>query len=97
MSRKEALFRSYLMSLLYVGFATLCVFSIYPSDSSSGGWVIWGLLITLPVNFFSLAIRYAEPQQFSLVILVQLIVFLITGWIIYRRYFRKRIADDDNQ
>ena len=89
--RKEARAKSYLISFFYVGFATLSLLSMYPDDFLYGGWVTWAILLTLPVNFIGLGVLYADPEQHAIVFLIQLFVFIVTGWLTFRVFFKRRI------
>lgn len=78
---------AYLISFFYVGLGTVSVLSLYPHDLLYGNWVTYCLIFTLPVSAFSVGIRYAEPSQYLLVVCIQLLIFLFTGWIIFRLFF----------
>ncbi|PWV56454.1 hypothetical protein [Chitinophaga sp. S165] len=92
MSKKDAYINAYLISFLYVGLGTLTVLSVYPADKFSGEWVWVGLLLTFPVNFISFGYRYMEAGSYLPVALIQFCVFVLTGWMIYRGYFKKRVV-----
>jgi hypothetical protein len=92
MTKKTAYTYAYLLSFLYVGFGTFTVLSLYPDDPFCGHWVMYSLLFTFPVSVISFGIRYAEPDAYMPVILIQLVMFLLTGWIIYRRFFRRKVS-----
>jgi hypothetical protein len=92
MTQKQALLRSYIISFFYVGFSTICLCSVYPSDYLYGDWVLWGIILTLPISVFSMGVRYAEPNQILLVYIIQFLIFIILGWVLYRRFFRKKLV-----
>ncbi len=65
---------------------------MYPDNLLYGEWVMWGLLITLPVNFISWSILYAAPSQALMVLFVQTAIFALTGAVLYRLLFRRYIS-----
>ena len=89
--------RSLIISLVYVGLGTISVLSMYPDSPLFGSWVIFALFITLPVNFISIGVMYADPKAIVLVLIIQLAYFLLFWFIVYsiikRRYKRRAIID----
>jgi hypothetical protein len=73
-SRKLALF----IALIYVGFGTVSVCSVYPSDRFYAGWAELGLLVTFPICFISFSYRYTESELLYPVFIIQLVMFVIT-------------------
>ena len=69
---------AFYIALAYVGFGTLSVCSIYPSDYFYGDWTLIGLLITFPVTIISFGYRYAESEVLYPVFIIQIIMFLLT-------------------
>jgi hypothetical protein len=91
MEKSKALKISFLISLLYVGLGTISILSMYPKDLLYGGWVIWCLLITLPVNFISFGLMFMDKDQIFWVFLIQLSVLFLTWFLVYRIFFLKRL------
>lgn len=91
MRKKSAYGYAYLIALLYVGFGTLAVLSMYPDDPFYGEWVLWGLFITFPVSAASWAVLYAAPSQLLLVVFIQFGIFVLTGKAIYRIFFARHV------
>ncbi len=89
---------SFFISLAYVGLGTISVLSIYPSSPLYGAWVVFALLITLPVNFISVGIMYTNPTASGIVVIIQVIYFLLFWLILYsilKRRAQKRIVDEN--
>lgn len=86
---------SCIISALYVGIGTIAVLCSYPPYY--GDWVLFTLLITLPVSVVGFGVMYAGSQYYLIVLVVQLIMFLITWRVIYaylrERYERKSKVD----
>jgi len=76
--------RAFIISFLYVFIGTISVLSVYPEAPLYGDWVIVALLLTLPVAFISLGVMYMDASAFGLVILIQLIVFCVLWYVLYR-------------
>ena len=76
--------KSFLISLIYVGLGTICVLPILNNTFLDGDWLIFVLFLTLPVNFISVGIMYAEPDAIGLILVVQVAYFLLFWFIIYR-------------
>jgi len=90
MTKKVAYGYSYLIAFLYVGLGTLATLSVFPDNLFYGGWVIWAVLVTLPVNAFSLGVLYGGvPNQYLIVACVQSVMFLLTGWLLFRLVFKR--------
>lgn len=81
--------KSFLISVIYVGLATVTVLSVYPSSPLYGDWVILSALLTLPVNFLSHAIMYGDPNDKKLVLIIQGLYFL-AFWVFLYRYLVKK-------
>jgi hypothetical protein len=70
-----------IFSILYVGFGTFSVLSIYPKDMFYGQWANIGLMITFPVTVISFGIRFAESGLLVYVYITQFIMLLLTYFI----------------
>lgn len=79
-----ALYRSFLISFSYVLIGTIGVLSAYPSSPLYGDWVVFALLLTLPVTIISFGVMYAEPDATVMVLIIQLVMFLITWYVLYK-------------
>ncbi|CAD7797631.1 hypothetical protein CHRY9390_00201 [Chryseobacterium aquaeductus] len=77
-TRKVAL----IISAIYVGLGTLAVCSIYGDDLLYGEWSFKVLLFTFPVTFISFIYRYAEADSLIPVFLIQIIMFLLTFFLL---------------
>ena len=73
---------AFYIALLYVGFGTLSVCSVYPDDLFYGEWSLFGLLITFPVSIISFGYRYAEADILYPVFIIQTIMFFLTFFIL---------------
>ncbi|WP_212003251.1 hypothetical protein [Chitinophaga sp. HK235] len=62
---------------------------LYPDNLFYGEWVMWMLLFTLPINFISWGVLYGDPNQHIIMIFVQFVVFLLTGWVLFRLIFKR--------
>ena len=62
------------LTLVYVGFGTFAICSAYPHDSFFGDWALWGVLITLPVNFISFGYRYGNSHYYLPIFIIQTIM-----------------------
>jgi hypothetical protein len=71
-----------IISFLYVGLGTLTVCSVYGSDIFHGEWTSFTFLITFPVIILSFGYRYAEPHNLFPVFIIQIIMFIITFFIL---------------
>ena len=69
---------AFYIALLYVGFGTLSVCSVYPADPFYGEWSLLGLLITFPVSIISFGYRYANPNFLYPVFIIQTIMLIMT-------------------
>ena len=92
MTKNTAYKYAYLIAFIYVGVGTFSILSMYPHNLFYGEWVMWGVLLTLPVNFIGWAILYSDPEQHALVIPVQIVVFILVGWLLFRLVFKKYIT-----
>jgi len=93
MTKNTAYKYSYLIAFLYVGLGTLSILSMYPDNLFFGEWVMWGILFTLPVNVLGWGILYADRSQHAIVIFVQIVVFILVGWLLFRLLFKKYITE----
>lgn len=93
MTKNAAYGYSYLMAFLYVGLGTLSVLSMYPDNLFYGEWVMWTLLFTLPVNFVSWGILYSDPSQHIVVIFIQIAIFILVGWLLFKLLFKRHIIN----
>jgi hypothetical protein len=92
MNKKTAYGYAYLISLLYVGLGTVSVLSVYPHDFLYGDWVTYSMIPTLPVCVIGIGIRYADPSQYSVIISIQVLTFLLLGRLIFRLFFKRKIV-----
>lgn len=76
--------RAFIISFLYVFIGTISVLSVYPEAPLYGDWVIVTLVLTLPVTFISLGVMYADASAFGLVVLIQLVVFCVLWYVLFR-------------
>ncbi|HTJ50118.1 MAG TPA: hypothetical protein VL443_11725 [Cyclobacteriaceae bacterium] len=67
---------AFTIALVYVGFGTIAVCSVYPSDPFYDSWSEWWLLITFPVIVVSFGYRYAEAHILWPVFIIQFIMFV---------------------
>jgi hypothetical protein len=85
--------KSFFISLAYVGLGTVSVLPLLQNTFLDGDWRVFATLLTLPVNFFSVAIMISDSKAIGLVLVVQLIYFLLFWLILYgimRRRSRKK-------
>jgi hypothetical protein len=83
------------VSIIYVVLGGIVACSIYPDDPLSGNWWIWGWLITLPVNLFSSAYRFAIGAEYFPVIIIQIILLVPTFILISKIVVKKRTKRSD--
>jgi len=95
MSKRKAYIYSYIISLFYVGWATIAVLSLYPDDVFFGDWAAYSMILTFPAAILSFVYRFTTPDSYWPVILIQLLSLLAFGPIIYWLFFRKNIRQDD--
>jgi hypothetical protein len=82
--RSKALKNSSIVAFTYVGLGTLSLFAIN-SDSLISDVAGIFFLLTLPVSFLGFGILYGEgPAGYGLMLGVQLLVFLIFWYAVYR-------------
>ena len=86
--------RALKIALIYVGFATLTVCSVYPSDPFYGDWSLLGLIVTLPVSVISFGYRYADANTFYPVFIIQFVMFILTFLIVSTFVKDKKVEDD---
>ena len=72
------------MTLFYVGAGTLALFAMSPEFPLHGDWVIVINLLTLPVSFIGFGILYSDSNAWGLALIVQIIVFCIFWYILYK-------------
>ena len=70
--------KAFVITFAYVGLGTLSVCSVYPDDTFSGMWALFGLVITLPVSIISFAYRFADAKNIQPVFIIQAIMFILT-------------------
>jgi len=89
MNKRKIIKISFLISFIYVGFATISPLGL-PHDSPLY-WEssIFGVFITFPVSLLSFGIMYYEAGHYILVLMVQFVMFLLFWYLVYR-YMRKR-------
>ena len=88
--RKKAL----RIALIYVGFGTLSVCSVYPADVFYGEWSLLGLLITFPVTFISFGYRYAEAESLYPVFIIQFVMLILTFLLLGRFIKEKKVENE---
>lgn len=91
MTKKQALQRSFFLSFLYVGFASITILSIFPENLLYGNWVIYAMILTLPANVISFGILYGDADQIFLVAIAQIAEFFIWMWIFYKWFFKHKV------
>ena len=82
---------SFLISLVYVGFGTISVLCSYPPYFNT--WVLFLILLTFPVSIISLGVLFTG-KYYIIVLFIQLLMFFITWYIIYKlilNYKNKKI------
>jgi hypothetical protein len=97
--KNKAFKNSLTISVLYVGLGTLAVLSVYPASPLSGGWVIFALLLTLPVSVVGFGLMYADKDGYLLAFLAQVVTFLIFWVIVYRillKKYRKQARESES-
>jgi hypothetical protein len=70
--------RALQIAVIYVGFATLTVCSVYPADLFYGEWCLFGLMITFPVSIISFGYRYADVESLYPVFIIQFVMLVLT-------------------
>lgn len=86
--------RALRIAFIYVGFATLTVCSVYPSDPLYGDWSLFGLIITLPVSMISFGYRYGDAESLYPVFIIQFVMFILTFLVLSRFVKDKNVEDD---
>ncbi len=76
--------KSFLYSLIYVGIGTISVLGLYPSSPLYWDWSYIGVLLTFPVSALSFGIAYGAGTSYTLILLIQLVMFFICWFILYR-------------
>ncbi len=70
------------LAFLYVGYGTLAVCSVYPSDLFHGEWAGWSVIPTFPVTIISFGLRFADGHTLYPVFIVQSIMFVAWFYIL---------------
>ena len=87
-TNKNYFLMSLFFSFLYVGFGTFSLIAMSPQSPVYWNWAMLGLLITFPVSFIGFGIMYVQ-RDYTLLLIVQLIVFLLFWSIVYRIWMNK--------
>lgn len=96
--KNKAYKNSFYISILYVGLGTLAVLSVYPASPLSGDWVLFALLLTLPVSVVGFGLMYADANGYLIAFLAQVITFFIFWVIVYRvllKRYRKQAREPE--
>lgn len=80
---KEVVWKSFLVSFLYVSFSTYCLIAMSPDSGIYWDWAALGLLITFPVSFLGFGCMFAE-RDYGVLAIVQLIVLILCWIIVYK-------------
>jgi len=88
--------KSFFISLIYVSIGTIAVLSMYPGSFLSGDWMVFVLLATLPVNFISVGVMYADSTAVGTVLIIQ-IAFFFLCWFIINYILKIREEKSNNQ
>lgn len=86
--KNKALKFSFLISFVYVGLGTLGVLCSYPPYYND--WVLFTLVVTLPVSIFGSAVMIAG-KYYTAALIVQLFVFFLFWKILYN-FCRNRFS-----
>jgi hypothetical protein len=88
--------KALVITLIYVGLGTLSVCSVYPDDTFSGMWALFGLIITLPVSIISFSYRFADAKDIQPIFIIQAIMliptYLVVLFILRRKPKSKEVA-----
>lgn len=76
--------QSLIISVLYVGLSTIALLSTYPDSYFHGEWTIYALFFTFPVSIISFGILYGEAVNRAIILVIQIIMFFITWYIVYK-------------
>ena len=93
MNKKSATKISFLISFVYVGFATISILGL--SLSSPIHWSLshYGVLITFPVSIIGFGVAYTVADNL-LIIVTQFAMFLICWYLVYL-YMKKNMTSFD--
>lgn len=75
---------SLLVTIFYVGFGTIAVCSLYPTDPLFAQWSFWALLLTFPVSVLSFGYRFGDSGHLLPVFFIQALIILPTFFTIKR-------------
>ena len=89
MNKRKALLISFIISIVYVGFGTYSLLASIPSAPYHNEWSVFGLLLTLPVNFIAFGIAFSISKSLNLILLIQVFMFLLFWYLVYR-YMNKK-------
>jgi len=89
-NRKPIYIKTFFISVLYVGLGTVSVLGMYPESPIYWEQSFIGFLITFPVSVLSFGIAYMESENYELVLLVQLGMFFLFWFILYRIMLRRQ-------
>jgi len=89
MNKRKIIKISFLISFIYVGFATISLLGLPHDSPLYWEYSIFGVFITFPVSLLSFGIMYSEAGHYILVLMVQFVMFLLFWYLVYR-YMRKR-------
>jgi hypothetical protein len=78
------MFNSCIISLIYVGIGTFSIIGMYPQSPFYWDLSYLGFLLTFPVSVFGFGVIYSEPDSYGLVLIVQLCVFFVFWWLLYK-------------
>lgn len=92
--KEKSLFSSFLISFFYVGIGTINTLTI---KIESSDWRVLLDLITLPVTLFSKGLMYTEKNYMPWVIFIQIIIFFVLWFIIYRWLFKSYSLKEENK
>ena len=92
---KAILYKSALVSFLYVGFGTISILGMYPQSPIYWELSYLGFLVTLPVSVLGFGIIYMESENYSLVLSVQAGMFFLFWFLVYliliRRHNKRKV------
>jgi hypothetical protein len=80
--------QSFLISLLYVGFGTLSLYSLYPNSPLYLEWSIAGIIATLPVTIISFGVLYSDSDS-ELIPIIQTLMLISMWYTLYRWLLRR--------
>ena len=96
MNKLNPIALSFLVSLVYVGLGTISVLCLAPNPPLDGDFMIIILALTLPVNFISVGVMYADSSATRIVLIIQMVYFLIFWLIVYFILKRRRRLQNEN-